>query len=67
MPKQVMICSRINFATAALGACQSGIASTHLVKYSMATRIQIWPPEAGPIGPIRSSPQVWNGQGVAMF
>ena len=44
-----------------------GMTTTYLVKYSIATKIQIYPPLAGLMGPIRSSPQVWNGHGVAMF
>jgi hypothetical protein len=67
MPKRVIMCSRIKFATAALVAFRSGMASTYFVKYSVATRIQMYPLEAGLMGTIRSSPQVWNGQGVAMF
>ena len=43
------------------------MASTHFEKYSVATKIQMYPPEDGLIGPMRSSPQVWMGHGVGMF
>ena len=62
----VMMCSRIKFATTALVAFFKGTTSTHFVKYSVATRICIWPLEGGFIGPIRSSPQVWKGHGVVI-
>ena len=43
-------------ATAAPIALRRGMASTHLEKYSVATKIQMYPPEGGLIGPMRSSP-----------
>ena len=39
-------------------------ASTHLVNSSMATSIHVHPSEEGFIGPIKSSPQLWNGYGA---
>ena len=41
IPNLVMMCSQMKFATAALVAFFKGIASTHFVKYSVATRIHI--------------------------
>uniref|UniRef100_A0A2N9FKG6 Aminotransferase-like plant mobile domain-containing protein n=1 Tax=Fagus sylvatica TaxID=28930 RepID=A0A2N9FKG6_FAGSY len=57
MPNLVIMCSRMKLATAAPVALRRGIASTHFVKYSVATRIQMYPPDDGLIGPMRSSPQ----------
>ena len=37
----VMMCSRMKFATTAPVAFFKGIASTHFVKYSMATKIHM--------------------------
>ena len=55
-PNLVMMCPRIKFATAAPVAFFKGIASSQFVKYSVATRIQIWPLKGEFMGPIRSSP-----------
>ena len=52
------MCSRMKFATAAPVALRRGMASTHFEKYLVATKIQMYPPEDGLIGPMRSSPQV---------
>ena len=67
MPNLQIICSRMKFATIGPVVFFREMASTHFVKYSVATSIQIWPLDGGLIGPIKSSPQVWNGQGVIMF
>ena len=67
MPNLQIICSWIKFATTRPVAFFRGTASTHFVKYSITTSIWMWPLDAGLIRPIRSSPQVWNGQGVIMF
>ena len=66
IPNRVMMCSRLKFETAAPMAFFKGIASTHFVKYSVATRIHMWPLKGGFIGPMRSSPQVWKGYSVVM-
>ena len=47
----------MKFATTALVAFFKGMASTHFVKYSMATRIHTWPLEGGFIGPINQVPK----------
>ena len=67
IPKLQIICSQMKFATTGPVAFFWGMASTHFVKYSIATSIQIWPLDGGLIGPIRSSSQVWNDQGFIMF
>ena len=67
MLKRHMMCSHMKLAITAPVAFLKGMASTHLVKYSVATKIQIYPTLAGLMGPMRSSPQVWNGHGVVMF
>ena len=56
IPNLVMMCPRMKFATATPVAFFKGIASSQFVKYSVATRIQIWPLEGDFMGPIRSSP-----------
>ena len=53
-----MMCSRMNEATTLAYAFLSGIASAHLVKHSVAARIQILPFDGGEIGPTRSKTQV---------
>ena len=58
IPNRVIMCSQMKFETPALVAFFKGMASTHFVKCSEATRIHIWPSEGGFMGPIRSSPQV---------
>ena len=57
----------IKFATALLVALRSGIALTHLVKYSVATKIQMFPFEGGLTSPTKSNSQVWNGHGVTIL
>ena len=57
----------MKFATAPPVALQSGTASTHLVKYSVATRIHIYPYDRRLTGPTKLSPQVWKGHGVTML
>ena len=59
--------SLMKFAIAPLVTLRSGTASTHLVKYSVATRIHMYPRGGGLIGPTKSSPQVWKGHGVTML
>ena len=61
------MCSQMKLTMAAPVALRRGMASTHFEKYSVAIKIQMYPPEGGLIGPMRSSPQVWKGHGVAMF
>ena len=39
-----------------------GFASIHLVKYSIATTANLFPPYEGGKGPIRSIPHLCNGQ-----
>ena len=56
----------MKFATAPPVALQSGTASAHLVKYSVATSIYMYPRNSGFTGPTKSSPQVWKGHGVTM-
>ena len=45
----------MKFATAPLVALQSGTASAHLVKYSVATNIHMYPRDGGLTGPTKSS------------
>ena len=59
--------SLMKFAIAPLVALRSAIASTHLVKYVVATRIHMYRLEDGLTGPTKSSPQVWKGHGVTML
>ena len=59
--------SLIKFATAPPVAQQSGIASAHLVKYFVATRIHMYPRDGGLTSPTKSSPQMWKGYGVTML
>ena len=56
----------MKFATAPPVALRSGTASTHLVKYSVATSIHMYPRDGGLTDPTRSNPQVWKGHGVTM-
>ena len=44
----------------------SGFASIHLVKYSMATTANLFPPWAVGIGPTRSIPHLCNGHDAEM-
>ena len=67
MPNLVIMCSWMKLAMAAPIALRRGMASTHFEKYSVVTKIQMYLPGGGLMGPIRSSPQVWKGYGVAMF
>ena len=53
--------SLMEFAITPLVALQSGMASAHLVKYFVTTRIHLYPGEGGLIGPTKLSPQVWKG------
>ena len=53
----------MKFATAPSVALQSGIAFAHLVKYSVAIMIHMYPWEGGLTGPTKLSPQVWKGHG----
>lgn len=55
------------FVTAPSMALRIGIASTHLVKYSVAISIHMYPWEGGLTGPTKSSPQVWKGHGMTML
>ena len=48
--------SLMKFATAPLVALRSGMASAHLVKYFVATRIHMYPREGRLTGPTKSSP-----------
>ena len=48
-------------------ALRSGTTSTHFVKYSIATRIHMYPRDGGLTGPTKSSPQVLKGHGVTML
>ena len=57
----------MKFAMAPSVALRSGMASTHLVKYSVGTRIDMYALEGGLIGPTKSSPQVWKGHRVTML
>ena len=59
--------SLMKFATAHLVALRSGTAFAHLGKYSVATRIHMYPHDGGLTGPTKSSPQVWKGHGVTML
>ena len=53
-----IIFSLMKFATAPSVALQSGIAFAHLVKYSVAIMIHMYPWEGGLTGPTKLSPQV---------
>ena len=57
----------MKFAIAPPVALWSGIASVHLVKYSVATSIHMYPRDGVLTGPTKSSPQVWKGHGVTML
>ena len=57
----------MEFATAPSVALRSGMASAYLVKYSVATRIYIYPWEGGLTSPIKSIPHVRKGHGVTML
>ena len=57
----------MKFAMAPSVALRSGMVSTHLVKYSVATRIHMYQLEGGLIGPTKSSPKVWKGHRVTML
>jgi len=50
--------SLIKFVTAPSVALQSGIASAHLVKYSVATRIHMYPRDGGLTSPQIEPPSV---------
>ena len=56
-----------DIATTPPVAFWSGIASTYLVKYSIATSIHMYPCDGGLTGPTKSNPQVWKGHGVIML
>ena len=66
-PNWTIIFSLMKFATAPLVALRSVIASAHLVKYSVATRIHMYSWEGGLTSSIKSSPQVRKGHGVTML
>ena len=53
--------SLMKFATAPSMALQSDTASVHLVKYSVATRIDMYPHNGGLTGPTKSSPSSVKG------
>ena len=67
IPNLQIICFQMKFAIVGPVIFLREMASTHFVKYSVTTSIQIWTLDGGLIGPIKSSPQVWNGQKVIMF
>ena len=56
----------MKFAITPPVALRSGIAFAHLVKYSVATSIHMYPCDGGFISPTKSSPQVSKGHGVTM-
>ena len=66
-PNITIIFSLMNFFTAPSVAFRSGTASAHLVKYSVATSIYMYPRDGGLTSPTKSSPQVWNGYGVTIL
>ena len=55
-PDQKIMFSLMKFAITPPMALQSGMASAHLVKYSLATRIHMHPREGGLSGPTKLSP-----------
>ena len=56
-----MFCQK-NFFTASEVIVASGLASIHLLKYSIATTVNLFPPCDGGSGPTRSMPHICNGQ-----
>ena len=58
---QTMFCQK-NFFTHSEVMVTRGFASIHLVKYSIATTANLFPPYEGGKGPIRSIPHLCNGQ-----
>ena len=59
--KQHILFSLKKLATQVHVAIFRATASTHLVNSSVSTSIHVHPSEGGFIGPIKSSPQLWNG------
>ena len=57
----------MKFATVPPLVLRSGMASAHLVKYSVGTRIHMYLSEDGLTRPTKLSPQVWKGHGVTML
>jgi len=57
---QIMFCQK-NFFIVSEVIVASGLASIHLVKYSIATTTNLFPYEGGR-GPTRSMPHICNGQ-----
>ena len=66
-PNLTIIFSLMKFVIAPPMALRSGTASAHLVKYSVATSIHMYPRNGGLTYPTRSSPQVWKGHGVTIL
>ena len=56
--------SLMKFCTAPHVAFWSGTASAHLVKYSIATNIYMYPRDGRLTGPTKSTPQMWKGHRV---
>ena len=56
--KHAIIFSLIKFVTTPPVALHSGMASAHLVKYIIASKIQIYLFEGGLTGPTKSSPHM---------
>ena len=57
-PNLTIIFSLMKFAIAPPVALWNGTASAHLVKYSVATNIHMYPHDGELTGPTKSSPQV---------
>ena len=57
---QIMFCQK-NFFTVSEVIVASGLASIHLVKYSIATTMNLFPPCEGGSGLTRSMPHLCNG------
>ena len=58
---QIMFCQK-NFFTASKVIVASGLASIHLVKYSITTTANLFPPCQGGSGLTRFMPHLCNGQ-----
>lgn len=62
-----MIWFKMNLVITNLGTVVRGMASTNLVKYSVAVIMKLWPSiEEGENFPIGSRPHVEKGHGVAI-